>query len=83
MTKKKSYRRPKPPLGPYTKPRVAIVKLDPEQAILSACRVAGDGFMAGAYCRYDAASGQCGAPGVRGVHGHAGGGLVEWRERPS
>ena len=41
MTKKKSYSRPKPPLGPYTKPHVCIVKLDPRQAVLSVCAVPG------------------------------------------
>ena len=39
--RKKFQPRPKPPLGPYTKPHVCIVKLDPEQALLTQCSVGG------------------------------------------
>ena len=38
LTSERTYVRPKPPLGPYTKPRVTAIKLDPEQAILTSCR---------------------------------------------
>jgi len=37
MERKKSYPRPKSPLGPYTKPTITRVKLDPKQAILATC----------------------------------------------
>ena len=50
MEKKKSYSRPKPPLGPYTKPHVCVVKLDPEQALLTQCDTSGI-WMDGAHTR--------------------------------
>ena len=41
LFKRKFYARPKPPPGPYTKPRLTAIKLDPEQAILTSCQVGG------------------------------------------
>jgi len=41
LLRRKFRAKPKPaiPLGPYTKPVVIAIKLDPEQAIIAACQV--------------------------------------------
>ena len=78
--------RPKPPLGPYTKPRVAIVKLDPEQAILAACRVNGGGYFGDWFgspaCKWGVNATLCPDGPVRGIHG-ARAGSTELAETPS
>lgn len=67
--------KPKPviPLGPYTKPRVTAVKLDPGQAVLSAC-VVGGGYLnaLGTGCAVRGGATRC-ALGVRGIRWHKAG----------
>lgn len=71
----------------YTKPRVAIVKLDPEQAILTSCRLGNTSAFMEAASSCVMGIGACPGghhcnTGVRGTQGlaHC---FVELRERPS
>ncbi len=88
LLRKKFRTKSKPiiPLGPYTKPRLTAIKLDPEQAVIASCRVAG----ANAYfdwadtrCHYSFTGGAC--FGVRGNAGNYafGGGRIDTLTIPS